>query len=252
MKKQQYTITENVKIEGLKTTILLLQTEFSVLEGKKTDLQKMLNDFRIRHNRELGEILGDILRLRLEEFEQLHDKNPDKPDDDAYTEAKREYKFYKEAFRKAREEMVMTLSKEQKKELQKKFHKASKMCHPDLVSDELKEQAQHLFTDLNNAYYRNDLNRIEEILHMLENSEIGLIGKQKVLSQQQQLELYETKLRTDILKLKGEIAAITDSASYQTIREIEDWDTYFARTRKKMIRERDELQEKVRGDTHHE
>jgi len=233
----------NITLDGLRTGIMLLETELSVLENRRADLHKTLNTFRVRYNSELGMLLGEILRLRLEQFRRLRDTNPDAGE--KYRDAETDFRKHKEAMHEVRDEVVQSLSRSRDRELQQKFHKASKLCHPDLVEETHKVRATEIFMDLNNAYYYNNLDRVSAILEMLEQSKNGLTGKSEGLSTRELLEMHETRLRIDIARLKEDIAGIRASAPYRLISEIEDWDIYFSDLRRKMEHERDELEESL-------
>ena len=57
---------------------------------------------------------------------------------------------------------------EKQNELRKNYRKATKLCHPDKVTDEQKELATKMFTDLKNAYDNNNLEKLNKILSELE------------------------------------------------------------------------------------
>jgi hypothetical protein len=237
--EQHKTLSADIAIEGLKTAVMFLETELSVLEHRRTDLYKLLNSFRVRYNAEVGMLLGEILRLRLEEFRRLRDINPD--GDRQVEEAEDDYARHRQTLGETREEVVPTLSKSRDKELQQKFHRASKLCHPDLVEESQKQRATEIFMDLNNAYYYNNLDRVSAILEMLEQNSHGLTGKSEGMTTRALLEMHETRLKIDIARLKSEIEVIRNSGPYKSVSEIDDWGDYFATLKGKLIHERDEL-----------
>jgi len=232
-------LSTDIPVEGLRTAIMFLETELSVLEHRRADLYKTLNAFRVRYNATLGMLLGEILRLRLEQFRRLRDTNPD--GDRLLDEAERDYENHRKSVHEVRDEIVQTLSKQKDRELQQKFHKASKLCHPDLVEDSQKARATEIFMDLNNAYYHNNLERVSAILELLEQSRYGLTGKATGLSTVELLALHENRLKTDISRLKQEIPGIKSSSPYLSLCEIGDWDCYFSEMKEKLEQERDEL-----------
>ena len=83
-------------------------------------------------------------------------------------EAEEDYNTYHEEFESSKNEEIAKLTEDEQKELKSKYRKASKLCHPDLVSDEQKELATKLFAELSDAYERNDLEKVREILENLE------------------------------------------------------------------------------------
>ncbi|MFO7722232.1 MAG: J domain-containing protein [Bacteroidales bacterium] len=244
---QHKTISSDIAVEGLKTAVMFLETELSVLEHRRTDMYKLLNAFRVLYNAEVGMLLGEILRLRLEEFRRLRDVNPD--GERQVEEAEADYARHQQAIGGEPKEVVQTLSKSRDKELQQKFHKASKLCHPDLVEESQKARATEIFMDLNNAYYYNNLDRVSAILEMLEQNTHGLTGRSEGMTTRALLEMHETRLRIDIARLKSEIEVIRHSGPYKTVSEIEEWDDYFAALKGKLTHERDELAARLASNT---
>lgn len=119
-------------ITGLKTTARLLEIQVSVLRYKKTDYTRIINNFRIRHNNEIGEIVTEILRIRKELLSDKLEENPDIKNE--YEQAKNDYEEYSEAYRASKNIRTIELDAADKKRLQKLFRKAGKSCHPDSMA----------------------------------------------------------------------------------------------------------------------
>ena len=68
------------------------------------------------------------------------------------------------------------LNDEQQQSLKEAYRKASKICHPDIVSDELKDQAHKIMSELNIAKKKNDLDKVKEILHTLQSCGWCVLG----------------------------------------------------------------------------
>ena len=125
------------------------------------------------------------------------------------------------------------LSEEEQKELKKCFRKAVKLCHPDIVSDELKSKAQAIIQELNNAYKKKDLNKVKEILFNLENNMSFTVASDSINNR----EILETKIvdiRERIYVMKQEIDALKEDETFNTIHEIDDWDVYFSEKKEKL------------------
>ncbi len=242
--EERHAISTDIAIEGIRTAIMLLETELSVLENRRSDLYKRLNSFRVRYNAELGMLLGEILRFRIEEFRMLQDTNPDIAE--TVREAEADYAKHERAFHEVRDEVMQTLTKLKDKELQQKFHKASKLCHPDLVDESQRQRATEIFMDLSNAYYYNNLERVAAILQMLEEHRHGLATRSATLTNRAMLEMYELRLKTDIGRLKDEIHQIRTSKPFVSLQEIADEDRYFFETKRKLTNERDLLAQRIR------
>ena len=110
------------------------------------------------------------------------------------------------------------------------------LCHPDVVADELKENAEIVFRELQQAYEKNDLKKVREIYEMLMKGEM-FIAKSDSITEKIKLKAELIKLRNKANELKAELTALTNSDTYQTIIKIEDWDVYFKETKEKLNEE---------------
>lgn len=212
-------------IKGLQTISKLLEVELSVLLSKKADLNHKINQFRLMHNRALGELIKKILYLR---YFLLNDELKENPDVESKAEdAKKDFEEYTEALKNEIDESIIQLDDKDKELLHKYYRKASKLCHPDMVSEESEKQAEDVFIELNKAYYINDLERVIEIFNLLDSKKIHLIGITENVGEKDKIIAINNKLRSDIGKLKTEIDLLIESNTYQTILSISDTEAYF-------------------------
>lgn len=211
------------EILGLKLEVKSLEAELNNLSYEKADLEKLIHEFGVRHNKELGELLKNILHYR----KNKATGTPQQP------EAEKEYNDYANQYEISKKEIIIELTEEEKKELTKKFRKASKLCHPDVVSDSQKEFAATLFIELKAAYERNDLNKVSEILSNLEKGNF-FTSKSESINEKQLLMLEIEKMRILINELKRNLIEIKESEAYKTIISIADWDEYFSTTKEKL------------------
>lgn len=216
---------EKINSDGLKTSLILLETELSVLLHKKADLLKLIKTYRIRYNGEIAGIVGKLLRLKTEILYKQHLHSPEAEYE--YKKSEKSSEEFFNAFREQKEEKLFSLTAYEKKELQFKFRRASKLCHPDLVTDKLKEHATKIFVELNKAYYMNDLKKVVEILEILESKENYFSKITEEVSEIDSLVHTERKLRSDIVNLKQEIKSIETSQAFRTIKDLKNWDTHF-------------------------
>jgi hypothetical protein len=161
-----------------------------------------------------------------------------------HKEAEEDYKQYSKQIIEEKEKTRFELTDEEKIELKKRFRKATFMCHPDKVADEFKDAAQNIFVELKAAYETNDLNKVTEILHNLEKGNLfksisdTISGKNKLLAA-------SAKLRIQIKTLESEIFVIKLSETFKTIINIDDWNTYFNKTRELLLQELQELRAEI-------
>ncbi len=236
---------ENIDIVGLQTTYQLLKTQLLVLTNQKTEAEKLIAQFRIRYYKELGFLISEILTERLKLYENIRDKNPDQEFEFQKTQEQYE-KFYQQ-WEHIPKESKTNIDEETRHRLTFAYRKASKLCHPDLVDEQIKETAAKIFVQLNKAYIENDVETVEQILHQLEN---GLLEPEEtIMKEQKKLSTKINQLKNEIMLLKKELESIQDSSTYSFIARLENWDDYFAQNREKLMIELNELKNYVNSYT---
>ena len=90
---------------------------------------------------------------------------------DEQAEAETDYAHYNRQYTETRQQLRFELSPDEQRDLKRNFRKAAQLCHPDVVAEALKSQAEALFAELKAANDRNDLTRVNEILSTLERGE---------------------------------------------------------------------------------
>ena len=240
-KKQQLSIWTDPEIAALKLEIKNIENQINAFDNEKIELEKVLADFQHQHSIELGEIILDILKLRSIKFKNNKEK---------FEEAKRDEEEYQGQFEaeKEKEKEIKQLSDEQKKELKKKFRKATLLCHPDKFSNEpieVQKQAEAIFKELNEANTKNDLARVTAIL---ENLEKGILKSEKgnSISDKEILRTTINRLKLKLEQLESEILNIKQSDTFKTVTSIEDWSLYFEQTKEKLKSELEELRKELK------
>ena len=218
------------EIDALKLEIKSLEAAINFLSDEKADLEKLIHEFGIRHNKELGELLIKILEYRKENAKGTPQQQ----------EADEDYNTYRQEYEATKNEKVATLTDEELKELKDKYRKASKLCHPDVVSEEQKGIATKLFAELSAAYEKNDIKRVREILESLENGHF-FISKSDAINEKKLLQTEVQKQRLRVQQLKEQLKAIKESDTFKTISSIDNWDNYFADAKHKLRLQLDEL-----------
>lgn len=272
----------DVEINALRVEIRILGWQVQALEIEKAEVEKTLHDFSVRHHIELGALILRILSLRREQakkakeeaenkIEEAQAKVNEAADDAEREEAKKAYEKAKQTYTRLNEEAEENdqdynqyqgtysenlnqkqefLDENQKQLLKKAFRKASTLCHPDLVEDDLKEQAHAIFIELNEANQHNDLNKVTEILAKLESGEAFAFNTDRVarLTQKEDLIHERNRLQKLIAVLEASISTLRNSETYQNITEIDDWATYFSKVKIQLEEQLKEL-EKVENMT---
>jgi hypothetical protein len=219
------------EVDGLKLEAKSLEAKLNKLSDEKADLEKLIHEFGVRHNKELGELILKILKYRKNKAKGTSEEK----------ETEEDYKNYSQEFEVSKNEKVAELTEEERIEIKKKYRKASKLCHPDVVSEEQKELADKLFTELNKAYEQNDLKKVSEILGNLEKGNF-FVSKSDTITEKQLLKAEIEKLKIRISELFQQVELIKESDAYKTIISIKDWDAYFKETKEKLENQAKELE----------
>ena len=211
------------EIEALRFEAKALERQIQKVSNEKSELDKLIHEFNVRHNQELGELILKILHYQKEQ-------SIDTPQ---FEEAEKDYNDFFSNYETSKDEKISTLSIEEQRELKNNFRKATKLCHPDVVDKEQKEEAHKIFVELNKAYEQNDLKRVSEILYNLRHGKAFTSGADKTnerLVLQQEIE----RLRIRLNELNEELNRIRTSDIFEEIINIKDWNVYFSQAKQRL------------------
>jgi len=214
------------KVAAIKLEVKNLENSVGSLQSEIAETEKTINQFLLAHNQHLGPVIIKILELKKERLKSLADDQEGK---DKWEEANREYEDYQNQMDDSAAQDVAVLNDEQKAELKTLYKKAALMCHPDKVSDELREMAEQIFKELNNANRKNDLNRVREIHDDLLKQKFQ--SRSDTVNEYDQLLIVRTSLLSKQKALLAELRSMKETDTYQTITGVEDWEEYFQTTK---------------------
>ena len=218
------------EIQALRFEAKSLEKSIQELSNEKAELDKLIHDFSVRHNRELGELILRILKYRKEKSKDtLHQE-----------EAEKDYEDFHTDYQAIRSEIVSILNKEEEQEIKEKYRKATKLCHPDVVDEGQKGLAHKIFMELNLAYRKNDLQRVTEILEELLQGK-AFTSKADSANKKSILKVELERLCNRVMEISAEIAAIKTSATFIKIKGINNWDEYFTDTKEQLQEQLNQL-----------
>lgn len=244
-------VYEDKEIGALKLELKVLESKLQELSATRSEYLNDINEFNTVYNIRLGDIIRKILNLKktilYEKINQHTDD--DKEDTENIKELKKEYEEVKsdyEEFNREYEEVVAKdryeLDEAEQAELKQLFRRSCKLCHPDIVADELRDQAHEIMAELNEAYDKKDLKKVRQILEALESGSGFDIASDKI-NDKELLRAKINDIRQKIDETEQEIEAIKQSKIYKIIQEITDMDEYFERMRAELEQECERLKE---------
>lgn len=231
------TIWNDPHLFALKLEIKNLENKINAYDNERSDINKTILEFQNRHAKELGELILEILSLQKIKYQF---------DKAKFQETEKDEKDYRKYFNSEKEKVVFELTIEEKKELKKKFRKATFLCHPDKINEVFKKEAEALFIELKGAYDLNDLSKVNEILELLESGK-SFKSNSETISEKDALKAQIVKLEIKLKKLLSEIQLLKLSDAYKTIISIDNWEYYFEETKRELLAQLEQLRIDCQG-----
>ena len=219
-------VYNDIDVSALKLAIRQLEHQLNAYDNEKIELEQLISEFHHRHANELGSYIKRLLYLR-------KISTQDNPEE--YANAVQDEEDYSEQIEIELERVIYELDDEQRLELKKAYRQASQICHPDRVNEDMRDIAEEVFIQLNEAYKKNDVVEVQRTLSELKQ---GMFKpRSETVSEADQLKVIIQILKHKVAKIEQEIFAIKDSEDYQTINGISDWNVYFGDIRTQLKEE---------------
>ena len=226
------TVYEDPQIQGLKLELKVLENRLIELTDTQADLEREINEFNGEYFRRLGGLIEEILKRRADLCSDETEKQ----------QAKQDYEEFERGYQQQLEDTPQTLTPEELQELKTAYRKASRLCHPDKLAEEFKVQGEAFFKELNDAYQRQDLKRVIEILTALETG--GSLGTAaESIHNKEALQAKIAALRERIATLEIGIKRLQEDEIYQRILSIDDRESYFSKLTQELEAELTALKE---------
>jgi DnaJ-domain-containing protein 1 len=210
-------VFEDPEVQGLKLELKVLESSTNELSDEKVEIERQIHHFNSEYMLQLGELIEAILKLNTTLDNTVEEQE----------EAEQAYESFQQDHHEQLNDLTESLTGEEKQRLKKVYRQASQLCHPDKLSNVFKEQGEVFFKALNEAYRRQDLKQVEQILANLESG-----GSLNIASDDMNdKELLQKKiivLRDRISLLEIEIRQLQENETYQRIQSIDDMEAYFS------------------------
>lgn len=240
--------------EDIKYEYESLKMERDSLKSQKEDKEKELEDMdefddgydelydELQELKNALEDKEEELNKKRKETKQAKEEFEEDEVTQEYEDVKRDSEEFSKEYEEVQKEERLEISDEEKKELKILFRKASKLCHPDIVSDELKEQANEIMKRLNEANSKRDINAVRKILAALESGN-GFIVASDAINDKDLLRSKIVDIRDTIYQNEVDIEVIKKDEVIQILNDYEDVDDYFNRLETELETEYDRLKD---------
>ncbi|UXY11573.1 DNA repair protein [Kosakonia sp. ML.JS2a] len=197
-----------------------------------------------KHLQQQNDLIASLLAEALELESGL--TREDEPTRHARDEARQEYENHQEQQHDAekRFSFEQKMSEDERTELKRLWRQASKLCHPDLVDNELKNEAHGMMVQLNQARERGDLSAIRSLLTRLQQGFDPLMASDR-LNDLQRLRQRVVEVKQHIATLIEELAALEKEETWQLVSTLGDQETYFRQQEKALAELRQTLEQQV-------
>jgi hypothetical protein len=248
-------VYEDEELLGLRLELKSIEARVQALSEQRDECLFTINEFNTRYMASVGDLIEKILRAKADLFQEKIEA--DAPDVEAtqvaYEEAEKYFEEFCKESAEIRQEVWQELDEEDLAALKRAYRTASRLCHPDLVSDELKDKAHQMMQQLNEAYTQRDLKRVQNILSALESGN-GFDLASDTVTDKILLKAKIEALRKKMGSLSREVDNLKSEETFEIIQGVEDWNDYFDSIKKKLTEEyealtpeRDEVNERKKG-----
>jgi len=237
---------EEREIQKLKLERKNLEDKLHSLSQEKNYILDIIDDFNKKYYKELGYLVRDILKIKKDILKiQINNINLNNRSSLhlAYEEAIESYKRFSYLLREAEENKLEILTKVERIVLKDTYKEAIKLCHPDIINENMRDRVDDIFKELNNAYLHNDLASVKRIKNNLE--DISLMEKSYQPIKREYLLSIIEKTKRKIGQKKLELTYLIDNETYQRIERKNRDGNYFGKTKELLKLELNSLQEKL-------
>ncbi|WET39595.1 DNA repair protein [Citrobacter enshiensis] len=183
------------------------------------------------------------LLAEIRELENDFTRQDDNTARQARENADNEYDEFREQQQDAqhRHDRDLQLSADERNELKRLWRQASRLCHPDVVADELKEKAHQMMVQLNQARQHADLATIRALLSQLQHGLEPMMASDR-LNNYEHLRVRIEQLRTHIDALRKEITELESENAWRLATSVLDKEAWLSEQERTLTGIRDTLE----------
>lgn len=219
------TVTERYidpELEALQREFEALEDRLAELQAEEISIESLINEFNARFEQTLGQFLEIYLKLKESQYLKLAAENS--LWEWVHKHSQKERKEHHKTYLKYKDQVIAVLTLDEDEEIKRLFREAIGKCHPDYHPGrpDLEELAKKLIA----ARKAKDLKTVREIHQMLFQGNIGKTTEP--LNNKEILRARIKKIKARISTLSRQVSLLKTSSEYIKIKNIENWDKYFA------------------------
>lgn len=217
------------RIEEWRWQARVMERQVMALEAELADMQRQIHLFDHQQDQAIGELIREYLDVKRRALHAQHKRTKQVDSREAAKDADETYERYEKArAAQANEPKPQQLDMAQQADLKALYRKLAQRCHPDRMKDGDKDWATAVFKDLQAAYQMNDLATMQRLQSQIERGP-GSDQEFQIPDQADLLQVLISGLQRTIASLSQHLAAIVQSATWQTLSQEPDWSDWFAR-----------------------
>lgn len=235
----QVRVWEDPLLPALQLEIRLLEAELLALEAERAEAYRLLLEFELWHQRELGELLQEVLALR-RDVARYH-RQESAYSESEYQQAKQRYQQQTREREQAQTEAAQTfaLDADGRAALKKLYREAAQLCHPDRIAEEFQHAATQAFQQVQNAYQHQDIAGLQATLLNLRR---GIFTAATTQTSVERLKMRRDSLAANHAQLLHELATMRAAEAFALAQANEAArDAYLTTNRTILQNERDRL-----------
>ena len=211
-------ILKKLRDKHYKLELRIAQIELEIKKGAESDI---LKEELAKVKSELEEVEENINFIENEkkiseiEFKTVTDEELNYQFQEAKEEKEEFNKEYKES------EKVHKLNESEFQELKKIYKLASKLIHPDIVTEEFKKEASNLMAKLNEIYHLKDLKQIKEFYENIKNKNIIFVSD--ILDDKDTIQKQIYLMKDKIVEVTKEIHELETNEVFEIIDNKEEY-----------------------------
>jgi len=214
--RNQITLYKDYELDSLLFHKEALEDKLDKLILLKEEIEVRVQRFNIQYNQKLGHLLIELYDLK----EKLN------------TSFQHQAAEIHNAVNEAVNTRIKNTDPVIDQRIKQIYRKAAILCHPDKLSEEVREEGERIFKSLHEAYVCNDIDTVLRIYEELKQSR--LISKVEIVGEKEKVKRIIGVIISRINDLETQIKRLKANPVFHIIEEVYDWDLFYQMEEEKL------------------